>query len=274
MRPVEGRVSLRGSEGEISVRVWPNESPARLVVLSHGYGEHIGRYEHVAATLVERGAAVYGPDHLGHGESEGERVLIADFDHVVEDLHAVVELAREQHPGLPVVMVAHSMGGLIGALYAQRHGDELAGLVLSAPSIGLAPVLAPVLVQLPEGTELPDEPIDPTVLSRDPSVGEAYANDPLVWHGGWKRVTLEAFLAANEAVDAGAGFGELPVLYIHGELDQLVPMAVAQPAAHRLKGAAFAEEIVSEARHETFNELDKAATIALVADFAERVTTG
>jgi alpha-beta hydrolase superfamily lysophospholipase len=274
MRPVEGRVSLRGSEGEISVRVWPNESPARLVVLSHGYGEHIGRYEHVAATLVERGAAVYGPDHLGHGESEGERVLIADFDHVVEDLHAVVELAREQHPGLPVVMVAHSMGGLIGALYAQRHGDELAGLVLSAPSIGLAPVLAPVLVQLPEGTELPDEPIDPTVLSRDPSVGEAYANDPLVWHGGWKRVTLEAFLAANEAVDAGPGFGDLPVLYIHGEVDQLVPMAVAQPAVHRLKGDDFAEEIVPEARHETFNELDKAATIALVADFAERVTTG
>jgi alpha-beta hydrolase superfamily lysophospholipase len=274
MRPVEGRVSLRGSEGEISVRVWPNESPARLVVLSHGYGEHIGRYEHVAATLVERGAVVYGPDHLGHGESESERVLITDFDYVVEDLHAVVELAREQHSGLPVVMVAHSMGGLIGALYAQRHGDELAGLVLSAPSIGLAPVLAPVLVQLPEGTELPDEPIDPTVLSRDPSVGEAYANDPLVWHGGWKRVTLEAFLAANEAVDAGPGFGELPVLYIHGELDQLVPMAVAQPAMHRLAGEDFAEEIVREARHETFNELEQEATIALVADFAERVTTG
>jgi len=269
---MEGRVSLQGREGEISVRVWPNESPARLIVLAHGYGEHIGRYEHVAAALVERGAAVYGPDHLGHGESDGERVLIADFDRVVADLHAVVELARHQHPGLPVVMVAHSMGGLIGARYAQRHGDELAGLVLSAPSIGLAPVLAPVLAQLPAGAELPDEPIDPTVLSRDPSVGEAYANDPLVWHGGWKRVTLEAFLAANEAVDAGPGFGALPVLYVHGELDQLVPLVVAQPAVHRLAGEDLAEQIVPEARHETLNELDKEATIGLVADFAERVT--
>jgi alpha-beta hydrolase superfamily lysophospholipase len=271
---VQGRVTLRGSEGEISVRVWPNEAAARLIVLAHGYGEHIGRYEHVGAALVERGAAVYGPDHLGHGESDGERVLIADFDHVVEDLYAVVELAREQHPGLPVVMVAHSMGGLIGALYAQRHGGELAGLVLSAPSIGLAAVLAPVLVQLPEGVELPDEPIDPAVLSRDPSIGKAYANDPLVWHGGWKRVTLEAFLAANEAIDAGPGFGELPLLYIHGEADQLVPMAVAQPAVHRLAGDDFAEEIVPEARHETFNELEKEGTIGLVADFAERVTAG
>jgi alpha-beta hydrolase superfamily lysophospholipase len=256
---VDERVALAGSEGEISVRVWAHQAPARIVVLAHGYGEHIGRYEHVAPILVERGAAVYGPDHLGHGESEGERVLIADVEHIVDDLHSVVELARGQHPGLPVVLVAHSMGGLIGTRYAQRYGDELAGLVLSAPSIGLAPALAPDLVQLPEGAELPDEPIDPAVLSRDLSVGEAYANDPLVWHGGWKRATLEAFLRANEAVDAGPGFGELPV-------------ALARPAVERLKGTDFTEEIVPEARHETFNELDKEATIGLVADFAERVT--
>jgi alpha-beta hydrolase superfamily lysophospholipase len=272
MPRVDDRVSLTGAEGQISVRVWPHHAPARIVVLAHGYGEHIGRYDHVAAALVERGAVVYGPDHLGHGESDGERVLIADFEHVVDDLHAVVELAREQHPGLPVVLVAHSMGGLIGARYAQRHGDELAGLVLSAPSIGLAAVLAPVLVQLPEGAELPDEPIDPTVLSRDLSVGEAYANDPLVWHGGWKRVTLEALHRANQAVDEGPGFGELPVLYIHGEVDQLVPRALAQPAVERLKGHDFTEHVVPDARHETFNELDKAATIELVAGFADRVT--
>ena len=268
----DGRISLAGSEGELSVRVWSHQAPARIVVLAHGYGEHIGRYEHVAAALVERGAVVYGADHLGHGESAGEQVLIADFEHVVDDLHEVVELARGEHPDLPLVLVAHSMGGLVGARYAQRYGQELAGLVLSAPSIGLAAVLAPVLVQLPEGAELPDEPIDPTVLSRDLAVGEAYANDPLVWHGGWKRQTLEAFHRANEAVDAGPGFGDLPVLYIHGEADQLVPMALAQPAVQRLKGTNFTEHIVPDARHETFNEFDKDATIGLVASFAERVT--
>jgi alpha-beta hydrolase superfamily lysophospholipase len=184
----------------------------------------------------------------------------------------VVELAREQHAGVPVVLVGHSMGGLIAARYAQRHGDGLAGLVLSAPSIGLAAVLAPVLVQLPEGSEPPNDPIDPTVLSRDLSVGEAYANDPLVWHGGWKRITLAAFHRANEAVDNGPGFGELPVLYVHGEADQLVPMALARPAVERLRGTDFTERIVPEARHEVFNELDQDETIGLVADFAERVT--
>ena len=258
-------------DDRISVCVWPNPDPDRIVVLVHGYGEHIGRYDHVASALVERGAVVVGPDHVGHGESEGERVLIDDFDQVVGDLHAVVGLAREQHPDVPVVMVGHSMGGLVAARYAQLHGEELAGLVLSAPSIGLAAVLAPVLVQVPEGSELPDDPIDPTVLSRDLSVGEAYANDPLVWHGGWKRATLAAFHRANEAVDAEPGFGDLPMLYVHGEVDQLVPLALARPAVERLRGRDFTERIVPEARHEVFNELDKDETIGLVADFAERV---
>jgi len=259
-------------DDRISVCVWPNPDPQRIVVLVHGYGEHIGRYDHVAGALVERGAVVVGPDHVGHGESAGERVLIEDFDQVVDDLQSVVERAREQHPALPVVMVGHSMGGLVATRYAQRHGGDLAGLVLSAPSIGLAAVLAPVLVQVPEGSELPDEPIDPSVLSRDASVGEAYANDPLVWHGGWKRATLAAFHRANEAIDAGPGFGDLPVLYVHGEVDQLVPLALARPAVERQRGSDFTERIVPEARHEVFNELDQDETIGLVADFAERVT--
>jgi alpha-beta hydrolase superfamily lysophospholipase len=258
-------------DGRVSVCLWPNPTPERIVVLVHGYGEHIGRYEHVAAALVERGAEVLGPDHIGHGESEGERVLIEDFDAVVDDLHATVGFARERHPGVPVVMVGHSMGGLIAALYAQRHGDELAGLVLSAPSIGLADVLGAALVQLPEGAEPPEAPIDPSVLSRDPSVGEAYAADPLVWHGGWRRATLTAFQRANEAVDAGPGFGDLPVLYVHGEADQLVPMALARPAVERLRGSDFTERVVPEARHEVFNELEQDETIGLVASFAERV---
>jgi alpha-beta hydrolase superfamily lysophospholipase len=268
MAPVDERISLQGGEAEIGVAVWPHHAPARVVVLSHGYGEHIGRYEHVAAALVERGAVVYGPDHVGHGESGGERALIADFEQVVDDLRAVVGLARERHPDLPVVLIAHSMGGLIGARYAQRHGDELAGLVLSAPVLGLAPVLAQWLA----APELPDDPIDVTVLSRDAAVCQAYADDPLVWHGGWKRPTLEALHRANEAVDAGPGFGALPVLYIHGEADALVPMALAQPAVRRLEGEDFTERVVAGARHETFNELDKEETIGLVADFADRVT--
>ena len=79
-------------------------------------------------------------------------------------------------------------------------------------------------------------------------------------------------MRANEAVGEGPGFGALPVLYIHGEADALVPLALAQPAVERLAGDDFTEEIVSGAKHETFNEFDRMHTIELVAGFAERVT--
>ena len=234
-------------------------------MLVHGYGEHIGRYEHVARALTERGSAVIGPDHVGHGRSEGEQALVEDFETVVDDLRKVVQQARGE---LPVVMVGHSMGGLIATRYAQRHREELAGLVLSGPAIGLGPVIEGWLA----APEPPSDPIDVAVLSRDPAVGEAYAADPLVWHGGWKRPTLEAFVAADEAIAAGPGFGDLPLLYVHGAEDQLVPAVLARPFVERLAGPDSDLRLIDGARHEVFNELGQEETIALVADFAERVT--
>src|SRR3954462_13064424 len=180
---------------------WTSGRPARLVVMVHGYGEHIGRYEHVAQALVARGCAVVGPDHVGHGRSDGEPALVTDFEPIVDDVRAVVQAARGE---LPVVMVGHSMGGLIATRYAQRHREDLAGLVLTGPAVGLGPVIEGWLA----APEPPSDPIDVAVLSRDPAVGAAYAADPLVWHGGWKRPTLEAFVAADTAIAEGPGFGD------------------------------------------------------------------
>ena len=249
----------------MEVRSWPADDAARLVVLVHGYGEHIGRYEHVAQALSARGSAVIGPDHVGHGRSTGEPAVVEDFESVVDDLRTVVQDMRGE---LPVVMVGHSMGGLIATRYAQRHRNDLAGLTLSAPAVGLGPVFEAWLA----APELPSDPIDVAVLSRDPTVGEAYAADPLVWHGGWKRPTLEAFAAADKAIAEGPGFGDLPLLYVHGAEDQLVPMQLARPVVERLAGPDSELHVLDGARHEVFNELGKEETIDLVASFAERVT--
>jgi alpha-beta hydrolase superfamily lysophospholipase len=251
--------------GRVQVRRWPADDPARLVVLVHGYGEHIGRYEHVAEELVARGSEVVGPDHVGHGHSEGEQALVEDFEAVVDDLRAVVQDARGD---LPVVMVGHSMGGLIAIRYTQRHRKDLAGLVLSGPAVGLAPVFEGWLA----APELPADPIDVATLSRDPEIGEAYAADPLVYHGGWKRPTLEAFVAADRAIADGPGFGDLPLLYVHGAEDQLVPVDLARPVVERLAGPDSELRVLDDARHEVFNEIGNEETIAMVATFAERVT--
>src|SRR3954468_19828126 len=116
--------TLTGPGGELHVRVWGHDEPGRgaipggrgeavrVAILVHGYGEHIGRYDHVARALGESGAVVWGLDHVGPGRSDGDRALVPDFDLVVDDLRELVTLARDAHPALPVVMVAHSMGGM------------------------------------------------------------------------------------------------------------------------------------------------------------------
>jgi alpha-beta hydrolase superfamily lysophospholipase len=238
------------------------------VVLVHGYGEHIGRYEHVAAAFVERGAVVWGQDHIGHGRSDGERVLVADFETLVDDLHGLVTTAREANPGLPVVMVGHSMGGMIATRYAQRHPEELAGLVVSGPILG-EPALLAQLIAL---DEIPDIPIDPAVLSRDESVGQAYADDPLVWHGPFKRTTVEANAVFLRAIAQDASSLTVPVLWLHGADDQLVLEAETRAGIETLRagGASIEEKIYPGARHEIFNETNRDEVLADACAFVER----
>jgi alpha-beta hydrolase superfamily lysophospholipase len=259
-------MELSGSQGQLALRRWDNDSARYVAVVVHGYGEHAGRYGHVAAALVASGAAVYAGDHLGHGRSEGERVSIRDMEDLVSDVHRVVAAARAEHPGLPVVVVGHSLGGLVGARYAQEHGDELAAVVLSAPVVGGNPDLLG-MVALPE---IPDIPIDPSWLSRDPAVGQAYADDELVWHGPFKRETLQAIIDSMAAVAGGGDLGALPTLWIHGEEDPLAPLAHARPAIERIQGTALEEKVYPGARHEVLNETNKDEVIGDVTAFIDR----
>src|SRR5205085_5711769 len=188
------------------------------------------------------------PDHRGHGRSDGERALADDLEAAVGDLHLVAMRAAVDHRGLPSVLIGHSMGGLIAARYGQRFGAELAALVLSGPAVGGNPQIE----ALAEMDPIPDVPIDPAVLSRDPAVGEAYASDPLVYHGPFRRETLLGFGAAVEAVASGPSFGALPTLWLHGEEDQLVPVAHTRPAIEAVQGEAFESKLYPGARHEIF----------------------
>jgi alpha-beta hydrolase superfamily lysophospholipase len=256
--------SYQGRHGRLVARTWNGPGrPARIVVIAHGYGEHVGRYERVADALVADAAVVHAVDHVGHGRSEGERVLVTDFDDVVADMHELVETARRQDPGLPVVLLGHSMGGLIAARYAQQHGDVLTALVLSSPVIGRWEAAGQLLAL----DEMPDVPLDITTLSRDPAVGAAYAADPLVWHGPFKRPTIAAMDRAVRAVSDGPGLGDLPLLWVHGDDDQLVPIGGTRAGVEHLRGSTFVERVYPGARHELFNELNADDVVAEVLAF-------
>ncbi|WP_405774577.1 alpha/beta hydrolase [Streptomyces sp. NBC_01538] len=271
---------LTGTRGTIAVREWhrpthgdlgrPTEqAPRYLAVLSHGYAEHMGRYEELAEVLVAHGATVLGPDHQGHGRSAGERAVIADFEDVVTDLHSAVAVARAARPDVPVVLIGHSAGGLVAARFAQRYRDELAALVLSAPVLGNWDLPGRLLAL----DEIPDRPISPAALSRDPAVGAAYTADPLVWHGPMKRPTLKAFVRTLDTVAKSGDVGPLPLLWLHGDDDRLVPLAGSRVGVEELRGTDWTERIFPGARHDIFLELeaDKAAAFAELTAFVDRV---
>jgi alpha-beta hydrolase superfamily lysophospholipase len=132
-------------------------------VIVHGYGEHAGRYEHVAQALIRHGAVVWAADYAEHGRSVGERPLIEDVDHLVADTERVVRYAGKVFADLPLVLIGHSLGGVVATRFAQRHGDQVSALVLSGPAIGGNP-------DVPGLVALPDISIDPPWLSRDPEV--------------------------------------------------------------------------------------------------------
>ncbi|MCB0864651.1 MAG: lysophospholipase [Solirubrobacterales bacterium] len=262
---------IEGSGGKLEVTTWPNPDATFLVLLVHGYGEHIGRYQHVAERLVAEGAVVVGPDHRGHGRSAGERALIERGEDLTDDLRLVAERAQAEHPGLPVVLIGHSMGGLIATRYAQEHGGELAALVLSAPIVGGNPAMEALLDLDP----IPEVPIDPAGLSRDPAVGEAYAADPLIYHGPFLRPTLESlFEGAARAAEAGPLPGGLPTLWIHGTEDPLAPIEQAEAAFERLAGDDFRRRIYEGAAHEVFNETNREEVLDDVCEFIAATLQG
>ncbi|MGQ0631383.1 MAG: lysophospholipase [Sporichthyaceae bacterium] len=252
---------LTGSQGTIVVRHSSPMGANRVVVLAHGFGEHSGRYSHVIDRLVQDGAEVYAPDHRGHGRSEGARAVADDVDAMAADLHLVVLSTQDANPGLPVVLLGHSMGGLMAIRYAQIYGD-LTALALSGPFLG-NPMMAPLLDMDP----LPDIPIDPAVLSRDPAVGEAYAADPLVYHGPLIKASLQGLFGGAEKVAAGPNLGSLPVLWMHGEGDQLAPYDSAKLIAEKVLGSNVTAKSYPGAQHEILNETNRAEVLDDLAAF-------
>jgi alpha-beta hydrolase superfamily lysophospholipase len=262
----ERHTELAGSRGCIVLHEWPGSCPRYVALVAHGYGEHAGRYAHVAEHLVRHGASVYAPDHLGHGRSEGERALVERVDDMVEDFEVAARKAREDHPDLPVVLLGHSMGGIVATRLAQLDPHRLGALILSGPAIGGSSGIEILLAMDP----IPDVPIDPSALSRDPEVGRAYGEDPLVWHGPFRRATLEAMVAAVRAIANGPSLGALPTLWLHGEDDPLVPLADARPAVERLGGKRLEVIVYPGARHEVLNETNRGEVLAAVTGFIDR----
>lgn len=264
--------TFTASDGDnLALQEWPldDDQPVRgAVVIVHGLGEHVGRYDHVAQFLNAWGFAVRGYDQYGHGESGGVRGALPDGDRLLEDLADVVDATRLRLPdGKPLILLGHSMGGLVAARFVALKRRPVDALVLSSPALdpGLNLVQKLLLAVVPRVAPnlTLGNGLDASFISHDPAVVEAYQRDPLVHDRISGR--LAKFIAdGGPATVARAPQWTVPTLLMYAGADKLV-----NPAGSRAFAAAAPKDVVTahcfEAHyHELFNELDRAPVFALL----------
>ncbi len=219
MLKTDDGLSLRG-------KLWrPDHAPWGVICVIHGLGEHIGRYEHFARYMMERGYAVLATDLRGHGRSEGRRGHISSYKALMDDISILLEEAGGRFPGTPLFLFGQSMGGNLVINHALRRESPISGVIASSPLLRTAfppprwksimgRHLRALLPLLPLGNEVRAED-----LSRDPEVIRAYRKDPVVHD----RLTLRFYdvLIAGEWAIHNAGSLEVPALIMHGDSDRV-----------------------------------------------------
>jgi alpha-beta hydrolase superfamily lysophospholipase len=248
--------------------------PKAEILITHGFGEHSGRYDALTEHLLRRGFSTGVYDHRGHGLSDGLPGHVESFAEYDEDLAKVIGLARARAGSLPVFLIGHSMGGLIALRYAARRGEQLAGVVVSAPLIAVAvsvpaykTMIARVGARISPRLRLDNE-INPSHLSRDPEVGRAYAADPLVNRKVSTKWFAEAMRAMQE-VSEWAPQIKTPLLVMHGTEDRLASVDATERLFERA-GSPDKELIIYPGYyHELFNEPEKREVYERVSNWLE-----
>ncbi|HPA70930.1 MAG TPA: lysophospholipase [Spirochaetota bacterium] len=207
---------------------WQAQKPKGVVVISHGLGEHSDRYTNIMNALAGAGISFYALDHRGHGKSGGKRGHVDRYMKYVDDLKKLVDtLVKTENPGLPVILLGHSMGGLIAMRYALEYPEDLKGLILSAPALvpavavpGWKKSLGRIFSVIAPGLAMNNE-LDPADISSDPDVVQAYRDDPLV-HDMVSARWYTEYLDTAEFCLARPAEIEMPLLVIHGTADRMV----------------------------------------------------
>jgi alpha-beta hydrolase superfamily lysophospholipase len=257
--------TLRTHDGlALHLQAWPcSGTPRGNVLIVHGLGEHIGRYAHVVRQLNAWGWSVLGYDQRGHGRSPGPRGGLKHDDDLLQDLARVVDTLRAAWPG-PLVLLGHSMGGLLAAHFvaggigtAAAWWRPVDALVLSSPALDpgmkagqklLLALLGKLAPSLAVGNGL-----QPEWISRDAQVVRNYRADPLVHDRVTPRL-VNYLLAGGRCVAERAGAWNVPTLLLYAGSDRCVAPAGSAGFAAAAPQAQVAAHEFRALYHEIFNE--------------------
>ena len=263
---------FEGSGGlKLFARAWrPAGKPRAAVVIAHGFKSHSGLYGWVAAQLVEHNLAVHALDLRGHGKSEGERYYVDKFSDYVDDLVRFIAIVKTREPGVPVFVLGHSAGGVVGSLYALDHQQDIAGLIcesfafeVPAPDFALA-VIKGLSHVAPHAHVLKLKDED---FSRDPKFVETMKQDPLVIHTPGPTNTLAEMVRADERLKQEFSRITLPILILHGTADKATRPSGSQ---HFFDAAGSRDKTLKLYEghfHDLLNDVDKEIVMADVIEW-------
>jgi acylglycerol lipase len=251
----------------------PASAPKGVVLITHGYAEHCGRYREVAHVIVKAGWAALSYDVRGHGQSPGARGFIDRFSTYLDDFHRAHEAARQLAPASPLVLLGHSHGGLITlrALCSDRP-PKARSAIISSPYLGLrlavpaykkalarvASRLAPSLAQ-PNRLRVED-------LTADAQKQAERLADTLCFDVATARWYTEA-AAAQDYVLRHADRITIPTTWLVGADDPIADPTVSRRVADRMKQARY-HDLVG-LRHEVLNEVGRTKVFSEVTRVLE-----
>ncbi len=259
---------------DLYAKGWKPEKPTAVIVLIHGHGEHINRYEHVAAALNAAGYALQAFDLRGHGQSAGLRGHTPSYEHLMNDIADFIGDAQKRYPALPVFLYGHSMGGNQVVNYALRSPGVLKGVIATGPWLKLAfdPPAAQVLVAKLLNNIAPtvslSSGLSQSALSRDVDVVHKYAIDPLVHDKISVRLYTGMYGNGLWALEHATGL-KIPMLLMHGSADKLTSAPASQEFA-RKAGSLVTLKIWDGYFHEIHNEPEKVEVIQTMVDWLDK----
>jgi alpha-beta hydrolase superfamily lysophospholipase len=268
---------------------WPlaaGQPPRGVAVIVHGLGEHGLRYAHVATYLNQQGLAAIGFDHRGHGSSPGKRGGLNADDDFLHDLASVVDAARAAYPALRLLVVGHSLGGVIAGRFvsALATPKETApwsrpvdALVLSSPALDVPISALQKGLLATVGKLTPDVPVGnglkPQWVCNNPATVQAYMADPLVHDRITGRLTM-FIIAAGENVRARAPQWTVPTLIMWGGQDRCVKPEGSAAFAATAPKALVSSQPFPTLSHEIFNEVEQGDVLKVMGDWLGRVFGG
>jgi acylglycerol lipase len=255
-------------------RAWQTEQEQKGVIcLVHGLGEHSGRYANWADLLNQAGYSLLTYDLRGHGKSAGQRGHVRSFEDYLKDTDLLLKEAQDRYPGVAMFLYGHSLGALIVSEYVLSRKPKLNGVIITALSNKTPLQEQKIKVALSKllGTLVPrislSSGLIPSTISKDPEVVRQYVNDPLVHHQvslGWGKSALD-----NIAwIEQHANEWTLPVLFMHGEKDQLGYAEGSRQFAAKIKGDCTLK-IWPGLFHEVHNEPEKEVVFAFLRNWLD-----